>query len=180
MSDMPGLLRAYLALDKRRKAGGLSPTDMARWSELKSALSRHFEPGVEERHAQSRESVRAPLDLNVDFESRGEVRRCMMKNLSTGGIFIATESPLPLGTLFNIRIRIERTGEEIELPGEVGTVGASANLAKEEHGMGIRFANLDEAQLELVAELSEQAMKKAIDGAEETPPDDSQTAPDNA
>jgi uncharacterized protein (TIGR02266 family) len=173
MSDMPGLLRAYLALDKRRKAGGLSPTDMARWSQLKSALSRHFEPGIEEQHAQSREAVRVPLDLNVDFESRGEVRKCLMKNLSAGSIFVATESPLPLGTPFNVRIRIERTGEEIELPGEVVTVGASANLAEEKHGMGIRFVNLDKAQLEQVAVLSEQAMKKAIHGAEDTPPYDS-------
>jgi uncharacterized protein (TIGR02266 family) len=173
MSDMPGLLRAYLALDKRRKAGGLSPTDMARWSQLKSALSRHFEPGIEEQHAQSREAVRVPLDLNVDFESRGEVRKCLMKNLSAGSIFVATESPLPLGTPFNVRIRIERTGEEIELPGEVVTVGASANLAEEKHGMGIRFVNLDKTQLEQVAGLSEQAMKKAIHGAEDTPPYDS-------
>jgi uncharacterized protein (TIGR02266 family) len=173
MSDMPGLLRAYLALDKRRKAGGLSPTDMARWSQLKSALNRHFEPGIEEQHSHSRDSVRVPLDLNVNFESRGEVRKCLMKNLSAGGIFVATESPLPLGTPFNVRIRIERTGEEIELPGEVVSVGASANLAEEKHGMGIRFVNLDEAQRKQVAEFSEDAMKKAIGGAEDTPPDDS-------
>jgi uncharacterized protein (TIGR02266 family) len=173
MSDMPGLLRAFLALDKRRKAGGLSPTDMARWSQLKGELNRHFEPGVKDQHAQSRQSVRVPLDLNVDFESRGAVRKCMMKNLSAGGIFVATESPLPLGTPFNVRIRIDRTGEEIELPGEVVSVGASANLAEEEHGMGIRFVNLSETQREQVAELTEQAMKKAMGSAENPPSEDS-------
>ena len=165
MSDMPGLLRAFLALDKRRKAGGLSPADMARWSELKGSLDRHFQPNVEEQHAKSRESVRVPLSLNVNFESRGEVRKCLMTNLSAGGIFIATESPLPIGTPFNVRIRIEKTGEEIELPGEVVSVGTSANLAEEEHGMGIRFVNLDDAQRKQVAEFSEQAMEKAIEGA---------------
>jgi uncharacterized protein (TIGR02266 family) len=96
-----------------------------------------------------------------------------MKNLSAGGIFVATESPLPLGTPFNVRIRIERTGEEIELPGEVVSVGASANLAEEEHGMGIRFVHLTEAQLKQVAEFSEDAMKKAIGDPEDTPHDDS-------
>ena len=39
MSDMPGLLRAYLALDKRRRADGLSPIDMARWAQFKGALT---------------------------------------------------------------------------------------------------------------------------------------------
>ncbi|MBW1844242.1 MAG: PilZ domain-containing protein [Deltaproteobacteria bacterium] len=163
MSDMPGLLRAFLALDKRRKEAGLSPADMSRWSDLKSALNRHFEPGVKEKHAKNRETVRVPLDLNVNFESRGEVRKCLMKNLSAGGIFVATESPLPIGTPFNVRIRIERTGEEIELPGEVVTVGVSANLSEEQHGMGIRFAHLTEAQAQRVTEFSEEAMKKAIE-----------------
>ena len=163
MSDMPGLLRAYLALDKRRKQGGLSPADMARWSDLKNALNRHFDPGVKEQHAKKRESVRVPLDLNVDFESRGEIRKCLMKNLSAGGIFVATESPLPIGTPFNVRIRIGRTGEEIELPGEVVSLGVSANLAREQHGMGIRFVHLTEAQTRLVEEFSEEAMKKAIE-----------------
>jgi uncharacterized protein (TIGR02266 family) len=173
MPNMPGLLRAFLALDKRRKAGGLSPTDMARWSQLKGALNRHFQPDVKEQHARNRESVRVPLDLNVNFESRGEVRKCLMKNLSTGGIFVATESPLPLGTPFNVRIRIKRTGEEIELPGEVVSVGASPNLAEEKHGMGIRFVHLTEDQQAQVVEFSEDAMKKAIKSAGDLPTDDS-------
>jgi uncharacterized protein (TIGR02266 family) len=173
MPDMPGLLRAFLALDKRRKAGGLSPAEMGRWSQLKGALNRHFQPDVKEEHAQSRNSVRIPLALNVCFESRGEVRECLMKNLSAGGIFVATESPLPLGTPFNVRIRIDETGEEVELPGEVVSLGASADLAEEKHGMGIRFVNLNEAQREQIAEFSEQAMKKAIGGVGDPQPDDS-------
>jgi len=171
MSDMPGLLRAFMALDKRRKAGGLSPADMARWSQLKKSLSRHFEPSVEEKHAESRASVRVPLALNVNFESRGEIRRCMMKNLSAGGIFVATESPLPIGTPFNVRIRIERTGEEVELPGEVVSIGVNANLSQEEHGMGIRFVNLTTAQQEQVSEFSEEAMRRAVKDPPEEPAD---------
>jgi uncharacterized protein (TIGR02266 family) len=173
MSDMPGLLRVFLALDKRRKASGLSPTEMARWSQLKGALSRHFEPSIEEQHARSRESVRVPLDLNVNFESLGEIRKCMMKNLSAGGIFVATESPLPIGTPFNVHIRIEKTGEDIQLPGEVVSVGASADLSAEKHGMGIRFVNLSDSQREQVEKFSEQVMKNAIEGAEDPSPDDS-------
>jgi len=165
MSDMPGLLRAYLALDKRRKDGGLSPIELVRWSQLKATLNRHFQPDVKEQHAQHRESVRVPLSLNVSFESRGEIRKCMMKNLSAGGIFVATESPLPIGTPFNVRIRIERTGEEIELPGEVVSVGASADLSHEEHGMGVRFVNLTETQRQQVTEFSEEAMRRAIEGS---------------
>jgi uncharacterized protein (TIGR02266 family) len=117
--------------------------------------------------------VRVPLDLNVNFESLGEIRKCLMKNLSAGGIFVATESPLPIGTPFNVHIRIEKTGEDVQLPGEVVSVGASADLSAEKHGMGIRFVNLTEAQREQVDEFSEQAMKKVIEGAGDPSPDDS-------
>jgi len=172
MSDMPGLLRAYLALDKRRKAGGLSPAEMARWSQLKSALNRHFQPDLDEQHEKKRESVRVPLSLNVNFESRGEVRKCLMKNLSAGGIFVATESPLPIGTPFNVRIRIEKTGEDVELPGEVVTVGVSADLSQKEHGMGIRFVHLTEAQHQQVIDFSEEAMMKAIEDPPDEPPEE--------
>jgi uncharacterized protein (TIGR02266 family) len=96
-----------------------------------------------------------------------------MKNLSAGGIFVATESPLPLGTPFNVRIRIERTGEEIELPGEVVSVGTNADLSGEAHGMGIRFVHLTEDQQAQVVEFSEDAMKKAIGDPKDTPHDDS-------
>jgi uncharacterized protein (TIGR02266 family) len=173
MSDMPGLLRAYLALDKRRKAGGLSPTDMARWSQLKGMLNRHFQPDIKDQHAQSRDSVRVPLSLNVNFESRGEVSKCLMQNLSSGGIFVASDSPLPIGTPFNVRIRIEKTGEDVELPGEVVSVGVSADLAEEKHGMGIRFVHLTEAQQQQVIEFSEEAMRKAIKDTSGAEPDES-------
>ena len=117
--------------------------------------------------------MRVPLDLSVNFESRGEIRKCLMKNLSAGGIFVATESPLPIGTPFNVHIRIEKTGEDVVLPGQVVSVGVSANLAEEQHGMGIRFVNLTAAQSEQVAEFSEQAMKNAIGDEEKPPPEDS-------
>jgi uncharacterized protein (TIGR02266 family) len=168
-----GPLRDFMALNQRRRDDGLSPADMMRWSQLKDTLHRHFEPDVEEQGAQSRASMRVPLVLDVNFESRGEVHKCLMTNLSAGGLFVATESPLPIDTRFNLRIRVGKTGEEIELPGEVASVEVNANLTKEERGMGIRFLNLDDAQREQVAELYEDAIKTAIEGAGGAPLDKS-------
>jgi hypothetical protein len=74
MSDMPSLFRVYMDLDRRRKAGGLSPHEMGRWAELKRALNHRFQPGLEKEHADKRASVRVPLSLKVSFESLGEVR----------------------------------------------------------------------------------------------------------
>ena len=162
MSDMPGLLRAYLALDKQRMTAGLSPAELARWAQLKASLNRHFQPGVDDEHAKYRESVRVPLRLNIDFESHGQIRSCLMTNLSAGGLFVATKSPLPIGTPFNLRIRIEGTREMIELSGEVASLNLAANLATEERGMGIRFVNLSDAQRQQVSALYEDAIQKVI------------------
>ncbi|NIM74258.1 MAG: hypothetical protein GTO47_14570, partial [Gammaproteobacteria bacterium] len=95
--------------------------ELARWSQLKRELARRFEPGVDKEHADQRDSVRVPLELKVSFESYGEVRECLMTNMSLGGVFIATKSPLPIGTPFLVKLRIEESGELIELPGEVVT-----------------------------------------------------------
>lgn len=160
MPDMPGLLRAYMALENKRKSDGLSPAELARWSQLKNALHRRFQPDVRDEHAAQRESVRVPLALTVKFESRGEIGKCLMTNLSAGGLFVATEDPLPIGTPFNLRIRIERTGEEIPLPGEVVSINVGADLSEAKRGMGIRFAHLDDAQRACVHELYESALKK--------------------
>ncbi len=50
-------------------------------------------------------------------------------------------------------------------------MNVSANLAKEERGMGVRFVNLDDAQRKQVAELYEHAIEKAI-GVPEEPSDE--------
>lgn len=164
MPDPSSLLRVYMDLDRRRKAGGLAPHEMSRWAELKRALSRHFQPGLEYQHSDQRESVRVPLALKVSFESYRELRECLMTNMSLGGVFIATTSPLPIGTPFLVRLRIEESGEHLELTGEVASQDVSADLSREERGMGIRFVNLSEEQRKQVSDLYEHAMKKAIKG----------------
>ena len=164
MPDMPSLFRVYMDLDRRRKSDGLSPHEMTRWAELQRELNRRFQPELENQHADKRESVRVPLALKVDFESYGEIRECLMTNMSLGGVFIATTSPLPIGTPFLVRLRIEESGEYLELRGEVASQDVSADLSREQRGMGIRFVNLNDEQRKQVNDLYEHAMKKAIEG----------------
>jgi len=162
MADMPSLFRAFMDLDRRRKAGGLSPHEMSHWAKLKGELSRRFQPGVEDQHSDQRESVRVPLALKVNFESYGEIRECLMTNMSLGGIFIATTSPLPIGTPFLVRLDIADSGEHLELGGEVVSQDMSADLSHEQRGMGIRFVNLSEEQRKQVHDLYEHALSKAV------------------
>jgi uncharacterized protein (TIGR02266 family) len=164
MPDMPTLFRVYMELERRRKSEGLSPHELSHWSKLKRQLSRQFQPGVDAAHSDKRESVRVPLALKVNFESYGEIRECLMTNMSLGGVFIATTSPLPIGTPFRVRLRIAETGEDLELSGEVASLDVSADLSHEQRGMGIRFVNLSDDQRKQVSDLYEHALKRAILG----------------
>jgi len=63
-----------------------------------------------------------------------------------------------------VRLRIEESGEYLELRGEVASQDVSADLSREQRGMGIRFVNLNDEQRKQVSDLYEHAMKKAIEG----------------
>ena len=162
MSNMPGILRAYMALDKRRTSPeGLSVADYERWTELKNSLSRHFQPGAKAKDQVKRTSVRVPVRLRMGFESYGEIRESLMTNLSRGGLFIATPSPLEMGATLHLRIRIEESQAELQLEAEVVALNSGPGLKSEECGMGVKFVHLDQEQQKLVDELYEHSVKAA-------------------
>ena len=72
---------------------------------------------------------------------------------------------LPIGTPFLVRLQVGESGEHLELNGEVASQDVSADLTREQRGMGIRFVNLSEEQRKQVSELYEHAMKKAIEAS---------------
>ena len=117
MDDFNQQFRRFLHLDRKRKGGGLTPHELRRWLQLKRVLNREFTPGSDPKGIQRRESVRVPARMAVSFRNLGDLRECLMTNLSRGGLFIATDSPLEMGTRFHLRIEMEKTRETIEVPG---------------------------------------------------------------
>ena len=106
--------------------------------------------------------MRVPSHLRVSFDSYGELRECLMTNISRGGVFVATPSPLPIGTPFKLRIHVGESGEIHELSGEVACVNTGADMKSGSQGMGIRFCNLSEEQQALVGRLYRDAIDDAI------------------
>jgi len=163
--NLPALFREYMLLEGRKTATeGMTVADYQRWTQVKRVLNQHFQPGVQESHADRRESVRVPLRLRMGFQSYGEIRETLMTNLSRGGIFIATQSPLPLGSILRVRIRIEESGQEIDLAGEVASHNAGPGLLSEELGMGVKFCKMMPEQEKAVDDLYERSLRRAIEG----------------
>jgi len=163
MPNMPAVFREYKRLERLRAADGMSIEELQRWTHLKRLLTTHFRPGATGELADKQASLRVPTRLRVSFESYGELRQCLMTNISRGGVFVATDKPLPIGTPFALRIAVGAEGEPIELQGEVTTVNAGADMRTDQRGMGIRFTGLSEAQQELVSELYGVAMEAALE-----------------
>jgi len=164
MANMPGLFREYIALDKRRGSpDGLSVVELRRWTELKGMLSKRFQPGAKKGGgADQRTSVRVPVNLRMGFESYGEIRDSLMTNLSRGGLFIATNQPLPLSSVINLRLRIEESQQEIEVEAEVVALNSGPSLKTEERGMGVKFVRLTPEQAKGVDELYERSVQRAL------------------
>jgi len=164
--ELGAIFREYMQLDGRRKSDSLSVAQLERWSKLKHALNAHFQPGVRREKADRRDSVRIPVRMKVEFESYGEIRKSLMTNVSRGGLFIATGSPLPMGTALQISLQIEDTGQQVELSGEVVSQNTGPDLRREQAGMGIRFVNLSQSQQAAVEDLYRRTFRNAVEGGE--------------
>jgi type IV pilus assembly protein PilZ len=93
-------------------------------------LSEHF------RRTDPRYARRLEVEVVV-----GEDRKvATTRNISLGGVFVETTTPLPLQTRLQIRFRIPSQTEPIEVGGEVRWVEAGG--PDQPPGMGVRFQGL--------------------------------------
>ena len=165
MPNLPAVFREYKRLEILRDEDGLSLAELERWTMLKRVLTEHFRPADGRQVADKQSSLRVPVRLRVEFTDRGSLRQYLMTNISRGGVFIATENPLPIGTSLELRIRVGDPDQLIAVRGEVASVNTGADMKSEEHGMGVRFVSLSDEDEAVVKELYGRAMEEAGLGA---------------
>jgi type IV pilus assembly protein PilZ len=91
--------------------------------------------------AEKRQSVRAPLQLRVDYEQMNSFFADYTKDISKGGTFIKTERPLDVGARCQFTFVLPALSDPLILIGEVAWVLPVdvAHARQEEAGMGVRF-----------------------------------------
>ena len=149
----------YTRLERKRTREGLSVAELERWSALKRKLSQRFSPGLNSDQPDRRETVRVPTSLHCNFESIGSFGNAYITNLSSGGVFISTVSPLPIGSKLKLRIQIVDTGAEIEIPGVVVSNNVGSGFSTENRGMGVRFSELAPMVMEQIHRLYSKAVE---------------------
>jgi uncharacterized protein (TIGR02266 family) len=163
-SDIQCVFLEYIGLDRERDASGISGPVHERWSLLKRKLNVHFQPDLETRHADRRNSIRVPTRLELRYESSGFLGESLITNVSREGVFIATKNPLAIGAAVDLYAFFDSDGRELtfDLKGTVASHHTGSDLYGEQFGMGVRFCGLDEDQRKWVDEMYGQAVQRAV------------------
>ncbi len=92
----------------------------------------------------SRTHSRAPVGLKVEYRTTGAFLVSYTTNLSHGGLFVETPSPLPEGTRVTLRLHVPGAEDEVETEAVVAWSRREPSADGEPAGMGMRFEAVDE------------------------------------
>jgi len=119
-------------------------------------------PGAGEARAGD---VRRPIELKVEYQRLNAFFADYTKNISRGGTFIQTETPLPIGTEFLFQLHVPQLDEPIRILGEVRwiqTMDDVLGAPGEKAGMGIRFIYAEGGQRQQIASVVEALMVESL------------------
>lgn len=101
-------------------------------------------------------SLRAPIELKVEYKRLNSFFADYTRNISKGGTFIRTDKPLPIGTEFRFVLAVPKLQAPLELRGKVQWIVRPTDAGGDaEPGMGIGFiyeSEADRARVEAIVE----------------------------
>lgn len=145
------LIREYGRLEKKRTQDSVTPGEFERWAELRATLEKSFPQGTRPPGGERRQTLRLPTRMLIEYSSHGDLGSALIRNISRGGLFIATEHVVEVGTEITLLLRVGRGARTVELPAEVASTGVSAENGQ--MGMGCKFGQLNAAQQQAVDEM---------------------------
>ena len=113
--------------------------------------------------SERRSSSRHPITLRIDYKRLNTFFADYAKNISKGGTFIRTSTPLEVGTVFVFVLSVPEQPTPLELRGEVmWTVTDEQASADKPAGIGIRIRFADEAERLHLEELVEKLLSDSL------------------
>lgn len=95
---------------------------------------------AEERYVEQRQHERVPLKVAVNMGSASNFYAGITNNISEGGLFVATKSSPPMGTMVEMMLSLPGNSEPFRVEGEVRWICNSTS--ESEAGCGIRWTSL--------------------------------------
>jgi uncharacterized protein (TIGR02266 family) len=101
---------------------------------------------------EQRRHQRAPIDVAVEFVAKGSAERAAghVKDVSVGGMFIVTPTPLPFGAELVVHVTLPGQKAAFALPGVV-------RWSRTGEGMGVQFGLLGARETHAITELTKEA-----------------------
>jgi len=93
---------------------------------------------------QPRTTPRVPVKIPVEIREGVPKKNLTCINISEGGMYLRTLSPLPEGTIIHMKFTLPHDTEAIELAAEVVRTLPLAVQLEIDPGMGLRFADISE------------------------------------
>ena len=141
--DVDYFLTEFAELDRRRLFGApaLDVSEVEYWLELRARLEAEFSKEASEQCVgeERREFIRLPTHIRIRITDPAEAEPRIARDISQGGLFIATSRPLAIGS--EVRLKLEQDDSRIEVRGTVAWAQTDATLGRQP-GMGIRFGQL--------------------------------------
>lgn len=153
------LVREYGRLERKRTQDSVTPLEFERWAELRLLLEKSFPQGERPSGGERRQTLRLPTRMLVEYASKGELESALIRNISRGGLFIATDAAEQVGAKITLLIRVGEDGHAVELPAEVASTHVSDRTGQQ--GMGCKFGQLNAEQQQLVDEMFATAIDSA-------------------
>jgi CRP/FNR family cyclic AMP-dependent transcriptional regulator len=114
------------------------------------AMAKRFEKMVNRVvEFSSRSDIRVQKTLSLTYKDNMAFVRAYLGNISTGGIFIKTDKPLPQGEQFLLRMQLPELPDPLKISCEVVWARGPAQVSsREPAGMGVKFIEMSKKDSE--------------------------------
>jgi type IV pilus assembly protein PilZ len=170
MDEHASLLEAFDGLNerKRRDPDSLSKLEKARWRMMRCQIEEALFQQTRDPAKDTREFLRVPISMKVRYQHEGMACERYLTVLGEGGLFISALDPAPKGVILALEGlpagrpagRPTGTGESFRVKGEV--VWSNVKGPENQHGMGIKFIDLSQAQKELIHTLVDDTVRQGL------------------
>ncbi len=97
-----------------------------------------------------RKSKRAVTKIEILFKELASFIKVYMLDVSNGGVFIKTDTPLPLDTPVFLRLKLPGDDEYLEIQGRVVWNNPTRRKNSFPRGMGIQFIEMSDQHAERI------------------------------
>ena len=97
---------------------------------------------ADRRYEERRAHPRYRFVTEVHFGSPSNFYTGFSRNISEGGVFVATYSPIPVGTVMDLEIKMPDSSPPIAMRGEVRWRAEPTEGSDGEPGLGVKFLDL--------------------------------------